>query len=269
MSSALNSKNILVVGEENSQIHNLEVELRAHSMNIHSYSCDLVTPKKIEDLKIDLIFVNFLHSSQLCKDMLTALRTADLSRAIPIFILVDDTTEKIQEALSLGAADYVTVSEDSQSIVQKMKAIFGQGDDFSGTSVIDITPIKASVSSTGIRVFVVEDDPLLRNLLSLRLDKSSFPYEFSTDGKNALPAMKQFNPDIVILDLMLPGKSGFEVLSEIKADDVLKNIPVVVFSNRDGQDDRNKAKELGAVGFYVKAMTDLSELIEMIESYVK
>jgi len=68
---------------------------------------------------------------------------------------------------------------------------------------------------------------------------------------------------------MLPGKSGFDILAELKDDEVLKNIPVIVFSNRDGQEDRARAKELGAVDFYVKAMTDLSELIEKIEATVK
>jgi len=68
---------------------------------------------------------------------------------------------------------------------------------------------------------------------------------------------------------MLPGRSGFEVLTEIKNDKKLSDVPVVVFSNRDGQEDRQKASELGAKGFYVKAMTDLSELIETIESLTK
>ena len=269
MSFVLTNKNILIVGEENSQVHNLEDALDGYGMHIHPITCDSVTAQKIEDLYIDIIFINYLDKCHTCKEVLTSLKVAELSKAIPIFILVEDTSEEIQEALTLGAADYVTTNEDIPSIIQKMKAIFGHGDDFSGSSVIDISPIQASVSSTGIRVFVVEDDPLLRNLLSIKLDKSSFPYEFSRDGKDAIPVMKQFKPDIVILDLMLPGKSGFEVLAEIKAEDSLKNIPVVVFSNRDGQDDRRKAKELGAVGFYVKAMTDLSELIEIIESYTK
>ncbi len=269
MSSILSSKNILIVGEENSQIHNLEHLLELHGMHIDRLPCDLVSPAKIEELKTDLVFLNYLSGGETCRNMLNSLRIAILSKTIPVFILIEDTSEKIHEALSLGAADYVTSNEDVQSIVQKMKTIFGQGDDFTGSSVIDITPIEASISSTGIRVYVVEDDPLLRNLLSIRLGKSSFPFEFSSDGKNALPAMRQFKPDIVILDLMLPGKSGFEVLEEIMGDDILKTVPVLVFSNKDGQEDRQKAKELGAVGFYVKAMTDLSELIEMIESYVK
>jgi len=154
-------------------------------------------------------------------------------------------------------------------VLSKIKATFGEEDLFSSSTVIDITPTKAHVTTTGIRVFVIEDDPLLRNLLSMKLERSNFPSEFSTDGANVLPQMYQFNPDVIILDLMLPGRSGFEVLTEIKNDKKLSDVPVVVFSNRDGQEDRQKASELGAKGFYVKAMTDLSELIETIESLTK
>ena len=266
--SVLTSKHILVVGDENSQIHNLEQILKLHGMIIHTSTCDSVTPQMVEEQGIDMLLLNHLHEGEACKSMLNAVRSASLSKVIPIFILVEDSEEKIQEALSDGAADYITPDEDLDSIVQKMKTIFGQGDN-SGASAIDITPHVASVTSTGIKVYIIEDDPLLRNLLSIRLDKSSFPYEFSSDGKDTLPALDQFKPDIIILDLMLPGRSGLDVLAEIKADKRFVDIPVIVFSNRDGQDDRHKAKELGAVGFYVKAMTDLSELIETIESHVK
>ena len=64
---------------------------------------------------------------------------------------------------------------------------------------------------------------------------------------------------------MLPVKNGFEILAELKADLELKKIPVIVFSNRDSQEDKQKTFSLGAERFFVKAMTDLSFLIETIE----
>ena len=64
---------------------------------------------------------------------------------------------------------------------------------------------------------------------------------------------------------MLPVKNGFEILAELKADATLKSLPVIVFSNRDAQEDKQKVFELGADRFFVKAMTDLSVLIETIE----
>jgi DNA-binding response OmpR family regulator len=65
---------------------------------------------------------------------------------------------------------------------------------------------------------------------------------------------------------MLPGKDGFEVFAELKADQQTRDVPIIVFSNRDGLNDRKQAQELGAAAFYVKAMTDLSELVAKIES---
>jgi len=269
MSSTLTDKNILIVGEESSQIKNLEVALRAYGIKIHAFACDSVTPMKVTDLKIDLIIYNNLLGGQTCLDALAKLKNDNLCKTVPIFMLVEESTDKIQDVLSSGASDYITPNESTDTTIQKIKSIFGHAADFSSSSNIDITPTVASVTATGIKVYVVEDDALLRNLLSMQLDKSSFPFEFSPDGKDVVPAIKKFKPDIIILDLMLPGKSGFEVLEEVKADENLKNIPVLVFSNKDEQFDRKRAKELGADGYYVKAMTDLSQLVEMIESSVK
>lgn len=266
--SVLTNKNILVVGDENTQIHNLEQELVTLGAVLHTSTCDSVTSEMVNEKHISLVVLNHLHDGETCREMLRTLTTAELNEALPVLALVEDTEEKIQDVLMLGATDYLTPAEDIDSIIGKMRTIFGEDSGSSGDSVIDITPGRASVSTTGVRVYVVEDDPLLRNLLSIRLDRSSFPYEFS-DGSQELQAIRQFNPDVIILDLMLPGKSGFEILAEVKQDDELKECPVIVFSNRDGQDDRHQAKELGAVGFYVKAMTDLSELIETIERLAK
>jgi len=267
--SGLSNKKVLVIGDENSQIHNLEVALKKHGMEIQVSTCDSVTAEYIEEKSIDLILLNHLHEGAACVDLLKTLNTALLTKAVPIFALVEDVEDKIQETLSLGAADYIVISEPIESVLLKIKAIFGDVDSFAGSSDIDISVDEAHLSTTGIRVYVVEDDPLLRNLLSIRFEKSSFPYEFSSDGQKAAPAMLQFKPDVILLDLMLPGKSGFEILSELKKVPELAAVPVLIFSNRDSQEDRKKAKELGAVGFHVKAMTDLSELVEKIESLTK
>lgn len=267
--SVLTNKNALIIGSENSLIYSIVESLESHGVVISKSACKDVTAQLIKDLNIDFIIFNNLQQEDSCASVMNLIRDDLVERAIPVFVLVNEDPAEINQALSFGAADYITAHEDVQSVLAKVKAVFGQSTDFSGLSAIDITPAKASITSTGIRVFVVEDDPLLRNLLSIKLNKSLFPYEFSNDGANAIPAMHQFKPDVIILDLMLPGRSGFEVLAEVRADEGLKDVPVIVFSNRDGQDDRKKAQELGANRFYVKAMTDLSELIETIESLVK
>jgi DNA-binding response OmpR family regulator len=269
MSSIISGENVLFIGEETSQIKNLENVLSSNGMHIHNLNCESVTNEKIQSLGIGIIILDYLNKNSVCNSVLGKLEISSFKNKIPTIFLINEDAEMINEALSHGAADYITSDEATELSVQKVRTVLGQENSLSESSAIDITPIEVSLKLSGAKVFVVEDDPLLRNLLSLRFDKSSFPYEFSTDGKNAISAMRQFKPNIVILDLMLPGRSGFDVLTEIKNDEQLKNIPVIVFSNKDGQEDRKKADELGAAGFYVKAMTDLSELIELIEDKVK
>jgi DNA-binding response OmpR family regulator len=267
--SVLSSKTVLVVGHENSQIHELEETLAAHGVKIEHMVCGEVTAEIVSEKKIDLVVLNHLHEGDTCLEIFKVLHSTDMRSALPVFALIQDVEKEIQEVLSLGAADYVTPSETVDSIIQKMKAIFGQGLNYSGDSVIDITPDEVSVSKTGIRVYVVEDDPLLRNLLSIRFEKAQFVYQVNSNGDKVAEEASEFNPAVIILDLMLPGKDGFEVLKELKNEEKTKDIPVIVFSNRDGSTDRKQAQELGAAGFYVKAMTDLSELVQKIEEFAK
>lgn len=268
--SVLRSKHILLIGDENNQLNTLESKLQSHGMISHKTTCEGLSFERIKELGVDVAIVNHLHGDELCKNVFDKLKPAqDDNSLLPVLVQVNGSDEEIQDALIQGAADYITPGEDDSLVVSKIQAVLGQSNDFSTVSVIDISPTEASTTATGVKVYVVEDDPLLRNLLSVKLQKSSFPYEFSDTGENIIEKIKTFNPDVIILDLMLPVKDGFEVLTEIKSEELLKNKPVIVFSNRDGQEDRQRVKELGANKFFVKAMTDLSELIEVIESLAK
>ena len=68
---------------------------------------------------------------------------------------------------------------------------------------------------------------------------------------------------------MLPGRDGFELLREIRADATITDMPVIIFSNRDTPEDRAAAQELGVKGFYIKALTDLTELMATLEKFAK
>lgn len=263
--SILEGKSILIVGDKTSSVQNLESTLRKHLMSVTVASCDEVSLPTVQGYSADIVLIDHLHDGDTCTKILSELREKVLSKNIPIFVKVPNTEERIKHALLLGATDYVTPDEDEESIIKKIKVTFGQAENFSSTSVFDIPPDNALTTKKGIRVFVVEDDLLLRNLLTTRLEASSFPSEFATDGADVIPKVLAFKPQVIILDLMLPIKNGFEILAEIRSNQSLKTIPVIVFSNRDSQEDKQKVFALGADRFFVKAMTDLSLLIETIE----
>lgn len=266
----LAKKNILLIGDKTDvQLKSLQEALLSEEATVHIHTCDLITPQVVNDLHVDLVFLYHLHGVKPCKGILKELTKSSLTDNIPVFTLVQDVDSEIQEVLTSGAADYITTSEQTFSMVEKIKLLLSQNQALSDNAVIDISPIEPSVSTKGIKVYVVEDDPLLRNLLSIKLSKSKFPFEFSTDGRGVVNAMLQFGPNVIILDLMLPGISGLDVLKTIKENDALKDIPVIVFSNRDNSEDKATALNLGAAKYYIKAMTDLSELVEIIDELSK
>ncbi|HEY4495936.1 MAG TPA: response regulator, partial [Candidatus Paceibacterota bacterium] len=80
-------------------------------------------------------------------------------------------------------------------------------------------------------VLIVEDDEFLRSLTAKRLEKENYAIEVAVDGENAISVLDTLKPDIILLDLLLPGKDGFEVLKKIRSTETVKTVPVVIFSN--------------------------------------
>ncbi len=113
-----------------------------------------------------------------------------------------------------------------------------------------------------VKIFMIEDDQMIRELVITKLTQHGCIPFSTSDGNEALNLAAQFHPDVVILDLMLPGMTGEEILQAMKKDENLKNIPVVVFSNNSEEDHRKKMLELGADRYFIKAMTDLNELVQ-------
>ena len=117
-------------------------------------------------------------------------------------------------------------------------------------------------------VLIVDDVPTNIQILAEAL-KADYRIRIASRGEDALRlAQLEPQPDLVLLDIMLPGISGFEILEQIRKNTDTTLLPVVIFSNRDGADDKARAKSLGPNGFYIKAMTDLSDLIKSIENIV-
>lgn len=119
------------------------------------------------------------------------------------------------------------------------------------------------------KILIVEDDDFLRSLAVTKLEKESFQVSMGANGEEGLALAQQELPDLIILDLMLPIKSGFDVLKELKADDATKNIKVIVFSNLGEESDIKTCLDMGANDYLVKANFTLDELVEKIKNLLK
>jgi len=122
------------------------------------------------------------------------------------------------------------------------------------------------------KVLIVEDDTFLHNLLSAKMkqlrDKGVevFP---TLNADMAYKTATEHQPDVILLDLAMPGKHGLDFLAEIREEERFKTTPVIILSNMSGDEDKRRAKELGVVAYFVKADFALDELIEKISEVLK
>lgn len=117
------------------------------------------------------------------------------------------------------------------------------------------------------KILVVEDDLVTQKVLSARLEITGYDVITAVDGEEALNKARKENPDAVVLDLMLPKMTGYEVCRMLKFDDKYKRIPIIILSSLDQQDEREKAVKAGADAYFIKPF-DLKLLLAKIEDFL-
>ena len=115
-------------------------------------------------------------------------------------------------------------------------------------------------------ILIVEDDKFLRNFLVLKLTKENYNIIEAVDGEEGIKKIKEEKLDLVLLDLILPGIDGFEVLSQMRSDPSLHPIPVIILSNLGQEEDIKKGFNIGANDYLIKADFTLREVVEKIKS---
>ncbi len=116
-----------------------------------------------------------------------------------------------------------------------------------------------------IKILIVEDDKFLRGLLVEKIKHEGFSVIETTNADELFSAVSKERPHIILLDLILPGKGGFEILSELKANHEYASIPVIIISNLGSRDDVDQAMKLGAVEFMIKAHHTPLEIVEAVK----
>lgn len=116
------------------------------------------------------------------------------------------------------------------------------------------------------KILIVEDEKPMANALSLKLGSVGFEIQIANDGESAINALKRDKFDLILLDLVIPKKDGFFVLSELKKLKI--TTPVIVSSNLSQEEDIKRAKELGALDYFIKSDITLVEIVEKVEKAV-
>ncbi len=118
------------------------------------------------------------------------------------------------------------------------------------------------------KILIIEDEELLCNLLQMKLSEEGYEVSIAKDGVEGMQMIKKMKPDLLLLDIVMPNKNGFEVMEEMQTDEELKDVPVIVISNSGQPVEIDKAKELGAKDWLIKTEFDPQEVIEKVKKQI-
>ena len=115
-----------------------------------------------------------------------------------------------------------------------------------------------------MKILLIEDDKFFQKFYSTKLQEKKQEVQVASDGEEGLIKMRDFKPDLVLLDLIMPKMDGFAVLATRSQDENLKKIPVIVFSTLGQEKDVENAQSLGANGYINKGSFDFSNMVATI-----
>lgn len=117
----------------------------------------------------------------------------------------------------------------------------------------------------GQRVLLIEDEPNIIEAISYILSRDGWTVHTHSDGETAMNKVLQSAPDLIILDVMLPGRSGYDILRDLRAADATADVPVMMLTARGQARDREMAASLGATQFMTKPFSN-AEVLESVRA---
>jgi len=116
------------------------------------------------------------------------------------------------------------------------------------------------------KILIIEDEEILLDLLKDKLEGLGYDVYCALDGEKGLKAIRDIVPDLVLLDIIMPKMSGFEVMEAMQKDPSIKDIPVIIISNSGQPVELDKAKQLGAKDWLIKTEFDPAEVLQKVKA---
>jgi len=267
---------ILIIEDEKSLLDILERKLLYEGYEVSIAQDGEEGIKKVKEIKPNLILLDIVMPKMNGFEVLENLKKSQEFSSIPVIVISNSGySVDLDKALELGAVDYLVKAEfDLEEVVRKIEKVlvdsgFSQKEDASAEDQsLREKEIFSKDSNNFKKILIVEDDQFLRKLCSKKLEKSGFKVLTAFDGEEGIKKVKEDKPSLVLLDLVLPGLSGFDVLKQIKINPQTASIPVIVLSNLGEKEDIQRAADFGAESYIVKADYTLSEIIKKIKTVI-
>jgi len=118
------------------------------------------------------------------------------------------------------------------------------------------------------KILLIEDEEIMIDILQRKLAKEGYEISLARNGEDGLKEMKEIEPDLILLDIIMPKMGGFEVMEAMGKDSKLKKIPVIVISNSGQPVEINRVKKMGAKDWLIKTEFDPQEVLEKVKKQI-
>lgn len=277
------TRSILIISVDEEFNTKISGVLKAAGYNV-SFAHDESSLRDVFSLAIPgLLIVDFGVGGENNVALLEAIRAqADQRIALVPVIAASQNGDMVEiaAAIKLGVKDYFVKSKNNDAqILQKIAKIVPAASVVAAPTVLTVpteeviapTPTVATTeprATSSIKVLVIEDDKFLRDLALQKIAKEGFNVVAAVDGEQGVEFAEKEIPDIILLDILLPGIDGFEVLRRVRANPALAKTKVSMLSNFGQREDIEKALKGGADQFMVKANYTLDEIVAEVKKMV-
>jgi CheY-like chemotaxis protein len=265
MKPNMKEKILIALSDQNLSKH-LADELSNEGYRLALATTGPETLLKLQSEKPDLAVIDLSLPEKNGYDVLNEKTLDRFITKIPVIVVSNSGSaiEMRRIPSTPSIKDYVVRTHvEPEEVVQKISDTFGHP--FTPKHIKDEQRVKVN----GKKILWVEDDRFLGNILVKKFETSGHTVLKASNGEEAFTILNTEKPDVIILDILLPGLTGFEVLQKVRMTESLKKVPVIMLSNMNKPSDIEKAKVLGAQKFLVKAAVSLDQIVKEIEQLPK
>lgn len=255
---------ILIIEDEEILIDVLQKRIKQEGYDVFLARDGEEGIQKINEIKPDLILLDIIMPKKNGFEVLEEMKKNADTADIPVIIISNSGQPvEIDRAFEMGIKDYLVKTQfDPAEVIEKIAKQLKPEE----ISVDKKTDKK--IKKTTPLILLVEDDKFLRDLIIKKLNTAGLDTAIASDGPQGMKLAEEKKPDLIILDLMLPGMDGFEVLRRLKDNPKFASIPIIILSNLGQKEDVDKGLGLGAKDFLIKAHFTPREIIEKVKTYL-
>ncbi|MDD5626803.1 MAG: response regulator [Patescibacteria group bacterium] len=262
---SVKTKKIMIIEDEKALLSLMEKKLSKGGYIPITAPTGTEGLKKIREYKPDLILLDIVIPDKNGYEVLEEIHNDPFLNQIPVIIISNSEPDE-KKIFALGARDYLVKADlTPEDILKKIETYFNKEE--------SPKPVSAAQKGEGeaCKIVLIEDDAILRDLCLIKLQKENFTVITAIEGQEGLHKIEEEKPDVVLLDIILPGMDGFEVLKRMRAlqNKAVAKTPVILLTNLGQENDIKKGEALGAEDYIIKANSTTEEIIDKVRKVIQ